>query len=114
MSPRFTGFPPEIKATIRSRAQAICERCGQYSSDCVAHHRRPRSMGGSRRDGTNAVSNGLWLCSMCHNFVESHRSLAYENGWLVKQSADPALIPVLRRGVFVLLQDDGSFIREAA
>jgi hypothetical protein len=36
------------------------------------------------------------------------------NGWLVRQSADPALIPVLRREKWVLLQDDGSFIEEAA
>lgn len=111
---RYTGFPPEIKATIRSRAQNLCEICGQHTSDCVAHHRRPRGMGGTNRADTNVVSNGLWLCGACHLRVESHRQLAYENGWLVRQSADPALIPVLRRGVFVLLQDDGSFIREAA
>lgn len=109
-----TGFSPEVKATIRSRGQALCELCSQFTSDCTAHHRRVRGMGSTKRPETNAVSNGLWVCAMCHHRIHSHPQQSYENGWLVKQSADPALIPVLRRERWVLLQDDGSYIEEAA
>lgn len=107
MSPRFTGFSPEIKATIRSRGQNLCEVCGQHTSDLTAHHRRPRGMGGTTREDTNSVSNGLWVCALCHHRIESHRALSYENGWLVRQSADPASVPVLRRERWVLLDGSG-------
>lgn len=60
--------------------------------------------------------NCLALCGMDHHRVESHRALAYDNGWLVRQSHNPAEIPVLRRGQLVLLDDEGSFqpVGEAA
>jgi 5-methylcytosine-specific restriction protein A len=111
---RTTGFPPEVKATIRSRAQNLCERCGQHTSDCVAHHRRPRGLGGSRREDTNQPANAGWLCGACHNIVESHRAQAYEEGWLVRQSQSPVDVPVLRRGVFVWLDNFGGLKKVAA
>jgi 5-methylcytosine-specific restriction protein A len=104
---RYTGFPPEVKATIRSRAQNLCEICGQHTSDCVAHHRRPRGMGGTRRPESNGAAAGLWLCAMCHHRVESYRYDAFEQGWLVRQSHDPADVSVMRRGVRVYLGDAG-------
>lgn len=67
-------------------------------------------MGSTRRPETNGAANALWVCNLDHLRIESHRSLAYDNGWLVKQSQFPADVPVLRRGVFVLLRDNGDII----
>jgi 5-methylcytosine-specific restriction protein A len=114
MTKRQTGFPPEVKATIRSRAQNLCEICGQHTSDLTAHHRRLKGMGGTRRPESQAVSAGIWVFALDHHRIHAHPQHSYEMGWLVKQSADPALIAVLRRERWVLLQDDGSFIEEAA
>ena len=106
----MTGFSPDVKAVIRDRAQNLCERCGQYASDCVAHHRRPRGMGGSSRGDTNRPSNALWLCGMCHNVVEHHREQALLLGQLLRQSQSPADERVLRRGAWVFLGDNGDVI----
>lgn len=105
---RPTGFPPDVKLLIQTRARGICERCGYGSSDCVAHHRRPRGLGGSKRVDTNTASNGVWLCGECHRHVESYRSAASSDGWLVRQSQCPAEVPVYRRGRWVLLDDAGT------
>jgi 5-methylcytosine-specific restriction protein A len=110
MTRRDTGFSPDTKALIEDRAGSRCELCGEYSSDCVAHHRRCRGMGSTRRPETNRAANGLWVCGMDHNRIESHRALSYDNGWLVRQSHTPTDVPVLRRGVWVHLRDNGDII----
>jgi 5-methylcytosine-specific restriction enzyme A len=72
------------------------------------HHRRPRRLGGSRRADTNRPSNLLHLCADHHTAVESLRTRAYALGLLLPAGADPAASPVFRRGVWMLLDDDGS------
>jgi hypothetical protein len=72
------------------------------------HHRRPRGMGGTRRADTHTAANLLLVCGSgvtgCHAYAESHRELAYERGWLVRQGDDPARTPlVLHSGRRVLL-----------
>ncbi|WNM74624.1 HNH endonuclease [Mycobacterium Phage Radiance] len=111
MSRRFTGFPPEVKELIWERAHGRCERCNEYASDATAHHRRPRGLGGSRREDTNVASNGLWACGACHRWAESYRAQAFADGWLVRQTQSPIQIPVLYRGQWVLLDDDGNTYR---
>jgi 5-methylcytosine-specific restriction protein A len=107
MGKRPTGFPPAVRELFAARSGNCCERCGEYHSDLQDHHRRPRSMGGSRRSDTNVASNGGRICGACHLFVESHRSRAYDEGWLLRQSQAPLSVPVLYRGVWVLLDDEG-------
>jgi hypothetical protein len=65
-------------------------------------------MGGTRRLDTNGLANLVMLCEPCHLRVESHRTEAYLNGWLVPQQADPALVPFLYRRRFVLLTELGA------
>lgn len=103
----MTGFSPQVRAIITSRADRRCERCGLVLG-VQAHHRRPRQMGSTRRESTNLASNGLWLCEPCHSRTESHRREAYEYGWLVRQTEEPRDIPVLYRGTLVLLDDFGN------
>jgi hypothetical protein len=96
-----TGFSAAVRTTIRQRAEGWCEVCGVRTIAGQAHHRRPRGAGGSRRESRRADAG-------CHNKIESHRADAFEKGWLVRQGVDPSSVPVLYRGQFVYLGDDGS------
>lgn len=107
---RYTGFSPKVRAVITERAKGFCEVCGFDAIDHI-HHRRARSMGGTRRPETNQAANGLAVSAECHTMLESRRALATENGWLVSQTANPADVPVLYGGgAWVYLTDDGRII----
>jgi 5-methylcytosine-specific restriction enzyme A len=110
MSRKQTGFSPDTKAAIFERADGRCEICAEWFSDMQYHHRRPRGMGGTRREDSNTASAGLYLCAEDHRIVEAYRVKAFDNGWLVRQSQTPTDIPVLRRGVWVELRDSGAII----
>ena len=115
---RLTGFSPLVRKVITERAAyspgdvAICE----VQVDCLGslavqhHHRRPRGSGGSRRPETNGAANGLAVCGPCHLWIETNRKEALAAGWLVPQHRTPSEIPVRRRGVRVMLADDGFLI----
>lgn len=100
-------FARAIKAIIDERSQGSCEICGIDTPDGQYHHRRPRGMGGSKRSETGSPVNALYLCQECHAWIESLRDHALRNGWLVRQSHDPALIPVNYRGTFSTLTNEG-------
>jgi 5-methylcytosine-specific restriction protein A len=102
-----TGFSSQVRAVVIERAQGYCERCGEKRGS-EAHHRRARGAGGTRRPETNRPSNALWLCGGCHRFVESNRSYAYEQGWLVRQHDEPRDVPVSYRNTTVYLDDLGN------
>jgi len=103
-----TGFPPSVRDIVNRRAQGQCEICGEFTQAAEIHHRRPRGMGGTKRDSTNSASGALWLCRTCHRFIESNRRLALLLGWIVGSLSDPAETPVVYRGVRVRLSDDGT------
>jgi hypothetical protein len=71
------------------------------------HHRRNRAMGGSIRPDTNLPANALHVCLPCHVWIGANPAQAYEKGWLVRQSAEPALVPVFYRGDWVKLDNVG-------
>jgi len=71
-------------------------------------------MGGTRRSDTNTAAGGVLLCGACHRHVEAHRAQAFADGFLVRQSQTPAEVPVLRRGVWVVLDPDGGYGQVAA
>lgn len=64
-------------------------------------------MGGTRRADTNGYPNLLDLCNACHSWIESYRTAALDDGWLVRQRSDPAAVPVLYRGYQAWLREDG-------
>lgn len=114
----MTGFSPKVRELLRARASVdgfvVCEvmaACqGRAAAVWEAHHRRPRGMGSSRRPDTNLPANGLMVCGDCHRFIESNRSVALSNRWLLRQNETPTDIPVLRRHVWVLLDNEGGFV----
>lgn len=99
-------------ALLMDRCGGICELC-QSAPASNRHHRRPRGAGGSKDPITDSVVNLLMLCGSgttgCHQYVESNRALAYENGWLVRQGHNPEAIPV-RLLELVYLAPDGSYL----
>lgn len=97
-----TAIPAALRAVIYERDQNLCQRCGRF---CVLgphslHHRRPRQMGGD--SAAHTAANLVLLCGTgttgCHGEVESFRTQAYAQGWLVHRWDDPATTPVLRFG----------------
>lgn len=119
----MTGFSEKVRDLVRHRAMdynhsfAVCEvmaHCQGYPAAAHLHHRRPRGAGGSRRADTNQAANSLACCFDDHHWLENHRAEAYRYGWLLRQHQTPSEVPVLRRGVWVLLTDAGECIHVAA
>lgn len=63
------------------------------------HHRLPARMGGSKRTVVHGPANLIQVCGHgtagCHGWLESHRTAALANGWLLHAGEDPAARPVL-------------------
>lgn len=105
------GFSPEVRRIVAARSGGVCE-----IGDCVAaavhmHHRRPRGLGGTSVAWVNKAANCLHTCLDHHAYIENHRTQSMVQGLLISQHRKDAVavdIPVLRRGVSVLLGDDGS------
>jgi hypothetical protein len=108
----MTGFPKKVRDVVTLRANGFCERCG-VNEPAQLHHRRCRGMGGSKAADTNTAPNALAVCEPCHRDIESHREDALKFGWLVRQGANPAEVPVFRRGQWVVLTDSGAVFMPA-
>lgn len=78
------------------------------------HHRRPRRMGGTTDPAVNTPANLAILCGSgttgCHGEIESRRTDAYADGWLLHAGQDPVDVPVrLRGGPMIFLTADGGY-----
>lgn len=99
-----TGFNQWVKDVIRERATVdgvlVDEITGAPLGDVYSfHHRQPRGMGGSKNKSVNSPSNGLLISGTgttgTHGWIESHRDVAVEKGWIVRQGvAQPVNVPV--------------------
>lgn len=106
---RKTGPDARTVALVRDRAGGLCEVCG-FAEMQQVHHRKPRRMGGTRDPQINAASNLLGLCALDHALVESRRERAIDEGHVVSSYGDPSVIPVLYRGTWRVLDDEGGFV----
>ena len=102
-------FSEKAKELVRQRSKECCELCGTRANEPQYHHRRPRGMGGTRRKESGDVANALYLHFKCHERVERNRMEALEKGWLIRQSDEPILVPVVRMGEWVVLNNDGTY-----
>lgn len=50
--------------------------------NCAGHHRLARSQGGKHE-----LSNCLYVCSACHNWIHANPAVSYERGWMVRKGA---------------------------
>jgi 5-methylcytosine-specific restriction protein A len=85
-----------------------CRRCGTDATGMPLHHRKPRGSGGTTDPAINSPANLILACLHCHNWIETHRTYGYENGWLVHREHNPADIPVIDNlGHIFWITDDG-------
>ena len=103
-------FSQKTRDLIHHRAKGKCEKCGIPLPGGLAqiHHRRPRGMGGTNRKETASAANGLYVHLKCHMDIESNRTAALDNGWLVPQVAEPKDVPVKLWNGWFLLTPEGS------
>lgn len=97
---------PKTRSLIWDRDKYSCRRCGRLGEQI--HHRRPRQMGGTRRRWVNQPANLVLLCIRCHQWVELHRELATEQGWLVPEGYGPQAIPIQTIHGPIWLDDKGA------
>jgi 5-methylcytosine-specific restriction protein A len=112
---RATGPDRDVVDAVYERAGYACEICTEAvgdhrGTDHHVHHRRPRALGGTKREDTNSPANLLLLCPQCHREVESHRAVAQSMGWLLTQTDDPERVAVLvQRDRWVYLGADARY-----
>lgn len=99
-----TVIPKDIRDAVMDRDERHCQRCGTPidGKPYSRHHRSPRQMGGSTSRHT--MANLVLLCGdalfpgYCHSEVESYRTRATREGWLVPMGIAPEDWPVHRFG----------------
>lgn len=111
-------IPTDVRQLVYERDNLFCCRCGRYVGSgvhCSVHHRFPKRMGGSRDGRINDPRNLVLLCgrgnedvNTCHGWIEQHREVAREQGWLLR-SLDHLDMPLLNvYGQQVVLLADGT------
>lgn len=103
---RRTGPDRATVELVRWRDRDRCRRCGAAGEQI--HHRRPRGAGGTKDPAINATGNLVLVCQECHLWIETHRTDAMAQGWLVSRyGPGPASIPITVRGLPLWLDDHG-------
>ena len=123
---RDTQAPADVVAGVRMRDHDRCARCGvivahrRRGIDWSLHHRRPRGMGGTRNPGIHSPANLVILCGSgttdCHGWVESNRTAATLEGFLISHLStdDPAAVAIEHRVHGYVRLDDNFQWDEAA
>ena len=113
--PRDTGPTAAVRALVKERAGAACERCGKtITGSHSIHHRKPRGMGGTQDPAANSPSNLVLLCGSattpdgCHTAVERFRQAAINTGFIVTRTADPETVPIKLVSGWWFLRPDGT------
>lgn len=99
-----------VRRLCSQRDKGRCVRCPGGKMATQLHHRRPRGMGSTKRPESNLPANLVSLCNECHAEVESDRLMAYTQGWLVAQDADPEKVILHTPRGSLLLSNDGGFL----
>lgn len=100
-------IPAKNRRQVEQRSGGVCESCGDNPAADI-HHRQYRSRGGS-----HDVHNLIHLCGWgnhtgCHGRAHS---AGEREGLSIGRGYRSELQPVLYRGVWVLLDDDGTVTR---
>lgn len=82
---KYRGIPEPVKRAVFARDDLTCTWCGVIGGALDAHHRLPRSRGGS--------DQGRFLVSvhrLCHSQIHDNPAEAKRRGFLVTDEADLA------------------------
>ena len=60
----------------------------------------------------HGLANLISLCRPCHDHVHANPEQSYEEGWLVKSTADPELVPIRQAKWNLFLYGTGGFTRK--
>jgi hypothetical protein len=82
----------------------LCECCGDRPGTEWSHRIGKGQLG--RWD----ISNGLWACSQCHQWMHANPNAAKALGWMVHPEGDPLTVVVLYRGRKALLDNIGGVL----
>lgn len=105
------AFTKQTKVRVFMRDVESCARCGRGLLFELAqfHHRAARGMGGTSLQAVSYPSNAVALCPACHAWIESHRSIAELQGFLVRKPREPHTVPIKHaHWGWVVLNIDGS------
>lgn len=104
----MSGFDKATRLVVITRDGGCCVACGLTVADPETgrpyaqfsiQHRRARGMGGTTDPSSSAPTNGLLACGTgvtgCHGRMESEPDWALLKGYRVRQSDDPADVPVI-------------------
>lgn len=107
----MSAFSTETMRLVKERSGGWDEVTGlPLQGPGHHHHRKPRGMGGTGDPGKDSPANCLYVSARTHERIEADRAVALSYGWLVEQTADPALVPVWTAGLgWVLLDDEGGW-----
>lgn len=101
--PRVTSEERAARKLLKKRSGGLCEVCPVEHEGTDWHHRIRESQGGAW-----SGSNGLRVCRARHAWITLNPYGARAKGWGLWSHDKPAAEPVLYRGEWVLLGDDGS------
>jgi 5-methylcytosine-specific restriction enzyme A len=108
-------IPAEVRVALAVRSEGKCEiatvGCTAVATDFA--HRKKVGAGGRKGSAARAhhvLSNALAACRSCHSTCHANPAEAYANGWMLREHHDATHEPVLYRGAWRLLGDDGSTI----
>lgn len=102
-------MPQQVYMLVMDRARGRCEAGlrGCTGAPEEWHHRQ------RRQRGNDVVSNGAALCHACHHHITHESPQAGRERGLIVHShhPNPAEVPMCVRGVWVLLNEDGTTTR---
>lgn len=111
-SPRRTYRQPDKiqRAMLQARSDGWCEAqlpgCYGRASDMC--HRIAAKAGGRPKGDDTRLSNVWHGCRSCHRWATLRPTQAYGLGLALKEHQDTEAEPIVRRGLSVLLFDDGT------
>ena len=108
--------PPKVRAALRERSDGMCEiaapGCTGVATDFA--HRKKVGAGGRKGAAARAhhvLANALASCRSCHANCHAAPAAAYWRGWMLRENDNPTTMPVLYRGCWPLLSNDGAVTR---
>jgi 5-methylcytosine-specific restriction enzyme A len=111
-----SGIPAKVRKALALRSGGWCEIAQPGCTGQAAEFAHRKKVGAGGRKGVaklahDVLSNALHACWNCHHRVcHAKPKEAYTAGWMVEEWQDPVSTPVLYRGRWRWLLDDGQVV----